>query len=82
MGLHMQNDKENVFTKMLVLYKMESIFIAYVLRSKYIYIFKLRYIHYILRSDRLLFNIKWAIIQLYHGKNKLDFDELMMSTLY
>jgi len=31
-----------------------------------------------------LFNAKRAIIQLYHGENKLDFEEMMMmmSTLY
>ena len=26
-------------------------------------------------SEQLLFNIKWAIFQLYNGKNKLDFDD-------
>jgi hypothetical protein len=31
----------------------------------------------------LLFNAKWAISQLYHGENKLHFNEMMMmSTLY
>ena len=78
MGLQMQNG----LTKNEVLFKIESIFIAYVLRSKYISNFKLRYIHSIFRSERLLLNIKWAIIQPYYGENKLHFDELMMSTVY
>jgi len=73
MGLQMQNDEENVFTKILVLYKMESIFIAYALRSKYISNFKLRYIHYILRSEILLFKIKWAIIDLYSWPEQVTF---------
>jgi alkylation response protein AidB-like acyl-CoA dehydrogenase len=29
-------------------------------------------------SDLLLLNAKWAIFQLYHGENKLHFDEMMM----
>jgi hypothetical protein len=34
-------------------------------------------------SERLLFNANSAIFQLYHGKNKLIFNEMMMrSTLY
>ena len=82
MGLHMQNDEENVLTKIVVLYKMESIFISSVLCSKYISNFKLRDIHYIFRSEILLFNIKWTIIQPYHGEKKLPFYKMMMSTLY
>ena len=31
-----------------------------------------------LLSDSLLFNAKWAIIQLYHGKKKLHFNEMMI----
>jgi hypothetical protein len=34
-----------------------------------------------LKSKWLLFNAKWAIIQLYHGENKLHL-MIMMSTLY
>jgi hypothetical protein len=33
----------------------------------------------------IIFNAKWAIFKLYHGKNMLDFDEMMlmmMSTLF
>jgi len=34
-------------------------------------------------SERLLFNAKSAIFQLYHGENKLIFNEMMMrSSLY
>ena len=62
MGLQMQNDEENVFTKILVLFKMESIFIAYALRSKYISNFKPRDIHYILRSE-------WKIVVQYQVSN-------------
>ena len=29
-----------------------------------------------------LFNAKRAILQLYHGKNKLRFDEMMMSAVF
>jgi len=32
-------------------------------------------------SEWFLFNVCWAIFQLYHGKNKLHFDE-MMSVMY
>jgi len=30
-------------------------------------------------SELLLFNAKWAIFQLYHGENKLHFNEMMMT---
>jgi hypothetical protein len=34
-------------------------------------------------SEWLLFNANWAIFQLYHGENKLIFNEMMMrSALY
>ena len=34
-------------------------------------------------SEWLLFNAKWTIFHLYHGENKLHFDEItMMSTFY
>ena len=34
-------------------------------------------------SELVLFNVKWAIFQLYHGENNLHFDEMkMMSDLY
>jgi len=34
-------------------------------------------------SEYLLFNAKWAILQLYDGENRLHFDEIMlMSALY
>jgi hypothetical protein len=33
-------------------------------------------------SERLLFNAKWAIFQLYYGENKLYFYQMMMSALY
>jgi hypothetical protein len=32
--------------------------------------------------ERLLFNTKWAIFQLYHGENKLHFNELMKAVLH
>ena len=32
-------------------------------------------------SEWLLFNTKWAIVQIYHGRNKLYFIEMMMSAL-
>jgi hypothetical protein len=36
----------------------------------------------LLRSvEWLLFNAIWAIFQIYHGKNKLHFDEVLMSAL-
>jgi hypothetical protein len=34
-------------------------------------------------SELVLFNVKWAIFQLYRGDNNLHFDEMkMMSDLY
>ena len=33
-------------------------------------------------SEWSLFNTKWAIIQLFNVKNKLHFNEMIMSTLY
>ena len=33
-------------------------------------------------SEWLLFNAKWAMFQLYHGENKLRFDDMMMPALY
>ena len=33
-------------------------------------------------SEWLLFNANSAIFQLYHGEDKLIFNEMMMSTLY
>ena len=33
-------------------------------------------------SEWLLFNTKSAIFQLYHGENKLIFNEMIMFTLY
>ena len=39
--------------------------------------------HTVMTTLWLLFNTKWAIYQPYHGKSKLNFDEMMMmSTLY
>ena len=32
-------------------------------------------------SELLLFNAKWAIFQLYHGENKLHFNEMMMTNM-
>ena len=32
-------------------------------------------------NEWLLFNIKWEVFQLYHGDNKLHFEE-MISALY
>jgi hypothetical protein len=34
------------------------------------------------RSEWFFFNAKWAIFQIYHGENKFQFEEMMMSTLY
>jgi hypothetical protein len=48
----------------------ESIFISFVLWSTYISNFILGDINYIFRSERLLFNIKWAIFQLYYDEKK------------
>ena len=42
----------------------------YVLRNEHVYI-----------SMQLIYNAKWVIVQLYHGGNKLHYDE-MMSALY
>ena len=33
-------------------------------------------------SEWLLFNANLVIFQLYHGENKLIFNEMMISTLY
>jgi hypothetical protein len=30
----------------------------------------------------IVLNAKWAIFQLYHGMNKLHFDQMMMSAFY
>jgi hypothetical protein len=34
-----------------------------------------------LMSEWMLFNTKWALFQLYHGENKLYFDEMMMMSV-
>jgi hypothetical protein len=34
--------------------------------------------HILIVIDLLLRNTKWTIFQLYHGENKLPFDEMMM----
>ena len=33
-------------------------------------------------NEWLSFNNKWAIFKLYHGENKLQFNEIMMFALY
>ena len=39
-----------------------------------------KFYFYYLKWEWLLFNVNWAIIQLYHGENKLLFNELMMKS--
>jgi hypothetical protein len=50
---------------------------------KWISALKIQYIGHVLQSEWLMFNAKWPIFQLYHGENKLIFNEMMMrSALY